>query len=206
MSTSSSSQRERAVAQLRARGLVRASEMREIGVTATTIARLERDGVAVRLARGVYQLADAPLGLQHTLALASKLVPSGVICLTSALAFHELTDQIPAKVWMAIGQKDWKPSFDYPPVRFIRSPAPRDDPDTERHAIDNVSVPVFSVARTIADLFRYRKKVGLNTALEGLREALMQKKATPAEIAQHAADAGVWKILEPYLTAMVSHA
>ena len=199
------SQRERVVAHLRATGMSRLSELTAEGITAATVSRLEREGVLVRLARGLYQMADASLDVNHTLAETSKLVPKGVVCLTSALAFHGLTDQIPPKVWIAIGPKEWRPTFEYPPVRFARFSGPRLLLGVENHIIDGVSVPIFGVAKTVADLFRYRQTIGVNVALEGLREALRQKKASPSEIAREAADAKVWKIMEPYMSALRSH-
>ena len=199
------SQRNRAVAHLQATGMSRLSELTAVGITAATVSRLERDGVLVRLARGLYQMADASMDVNHTLAETSKLVPKGVVCLTSALAFHGLTDQIPPKVWIAIGPKEWRPKFEYPPVRFARFSGPRLLLGVESHIIDGVSVPIFEVAKTVADLFRYRQTIGVNVALEGLREALRQKKASPSEIAREAADAKVWKVMEPYMSALTSH-
>jgi predicted transcriptional regulator of viral defense system len=133
-------------------------------------------GAITRLARGLYQLADADVDANHTLAEASKLVPKGVICLTSALAYHGLTDQIPARVWLAIGPKDWRPRLTYPPMRFAHYPAEQLESGVERHGIDGVSVPIFSAAKTVADMFRYRRTVGLRVAIEGLREALRERK------------------------------
>jgi predicted transcriptional regulator of viral defense system len=101
-----SSQRDRAVGLLKKRGIVRLKELISQGVTAATISRMEREGAVLRLARGLYQLPDAAVDTHNSLALAAKLVPKGVMCLSSALVFHELTDQIPAKIWMAIGPKD----------------------------------------------------------------------------------------------------
>ena len=200
------SQRELAVAHLGATGMARLSELMAQGVTASTVSRLEREGVLMRLARGLYQLADASLDVNHTLAEAAKLVPKGVICLTSALAFHGLTDQIPPKVWMAIGPKEWRPRIAYPPIRFARFSGLRLQQDVGHHVIDGVSVPIFGVAKTIADLFRYRHTLGVNVALEGLREGLRQRKATPSEIARQAIDAKVWIFMEPYVSALTSHA
>ena len=193
------------MAHLQAAGMSRLSELTAKGITAATVSRLEREGVLLRLARGLYQLADASLDVNHTLAEASKLVPKGVICLTSSLAFHGLTDQIPPKVWMAIGPKDWHPTFVFPPGRFARFSGPRLRLGGEHHLVDGVSVPIFGVAKTVADLFRYRQTVGVSVALEGLREALRQKKASPSEIAKEAVDAKVWKIMEPYMSALTSH-
>lgn len=196
------SQPDRALALLRQSGLTRLSEFRRAGITAATISRLEATGAITRLARGLYQLADADVDANHTLAEASKLVPKGVICLTSALAYHGLTDQIPARVWIAIGPKNWRPRLTYPPMRFAHYPAEQLKRGVERHRIDGVSVPIFSAAKTVADMFRYRRTVGLRVAIEGLREAIRERKATPAEIARHANDGGVWKTMEPYVSAL----
>lgn len=197
-------QRGRTFTFLKSKGMARLSELIAEGVTASTVSRLEREGAIVRLARGLYQLPDASIDAHHTLAEVAKLVPNGVICLTSALAYHELTDQIPAKVWIAIGSKDWRPNFRYPPARFAHFPNNYLRNGVERHVIDGVNVPIFGVAKTIADLFRYRRTVGINIALEGLREALRKRKATPAQIAKYASDARVWKTMEPYVNALTT--
>ena len=118
-------QQDRAGALLKQRGMVRLAEFRAKGVTAATISRLERAGAVVRLGRGVYQLPDAAVDAHHVLAEASKRVPKGVICLVSALAFHDLTDQMPARVWMAIGPKAWRPRIEYSAIRFVRFPKKR---------------------------------------------------------------------------------
>lgn len=195
-------QHDRALALLRRNGITRLAEFQQAGITAATISRLEAAGMISRLARGLYQLPDAPVDANHTLAEAAKLVPKGVICLTSALAFHELTDQIPARVWLAIGPKDWRPRRKYPPMRFAHFSIRQLKIGVEHHRIEGVSVPIFSVPKTVADLFRYRRTVGINVAIEGLREAIRQRKATPGEIARHAAEAGVWKVMEPYMSAL----
>lgn len=195
-------QRDRALALLRQGGLVRLSEFRQTGITAATISRLEAAGTISRLARGLYQLPNATLGANHTLAEASKLVPKGVICLTSALAYHELTDQLPARVWLAIGPKDWRPRLKYPPMRFAHFSIKQLRTGVELHSIEGASVPIFSITKTIADLFRYRRLVGINIAIEGLREAIRQRKATPGEIARSATEGGVWNVMEPYMSAL----
>ena len=115
-----STQRSQALVLLKRRGMVRLAEFGEAGITATTVSRMERAGEVVRLARGLYQLADADLDPQQSLAEAARLVPKGVICLASALALHGLTDQMPPKVWIAIGRKDWRPRVSYPPMRVAR--------------------------------------------------------------------------------------
>lgn len=197
-----STQRDRALKLLNARGMVRLSEFRRAGITATTISRLDQAGEITRLARGLYQLPNAELDANHTLAEAAKLVPKGVICLTSALAFHDLIDKIPSKVWMAIGSKDWRPTITHPPLRFARFPPSLLRKGIEVHEIEGTAVRIFGVAKTLADVFRYRNTVGVSIAIEGLRSALRARKTTAAELARHAADGGVWKVMEPYVSAL----
>lgn len=198
-------QRERALALLQSRGMMRLRELDDAGITAATVSRLEREGVIVRLARGLYQRADAPIDQQHTLAEVAKLIPKGIVCLTSALAFHGLTDQLPARVWVALGRKDWRPRIVYPPVRVVRFTGDRLSTGVEHHIIEGIPVAIFGVAKTIADLFRYRRTVGEAVVVEALREALRQRKATPAEIARFAEQAHMGKVMQPYLTTLTSH-
>jgi predicted transcriptional regulator of viral defense system len=199
-------QRTHALALLKRRGLTRMVEFEQAGITATTISRMEQAGDVMRLARGLYQLPDAVLDAQQALAEVSRLVPRGVICLASALAFHGLTDHMPPKVWVAIGRKDWRPRLTYPPVRIARFSDELLSRSVERKKIAGTPVPVFSVAKTVADLFRYRRTVGDAIAIEGLRQALRQRKATPAAIAREAEATGVWATMEPYVMALTSDA
>ena len=198
-------QRDCALEMLRDRGIVRLSEFKAAGITAATIGRMREDGDVVRLGRGLYQLPDAPLDVNHSLAEAAKRVPKGVICLTSALAFHELTDQLPRSVWLAIGKNDWSPTDDETSLRIVRFTDKLLKEDVETASIEGVPVKVFGVAKTIADCFRHRRSVGQSIALEGLQEALRQRKATPAEIAHSAANGGVSTIVRPYLEALTAN-
>jgi predicted transcriptional regulator of viral defense system len=161
-----STQRSRALALLKRRGMTRLAEFGEAGITATTVSRMAQAGEVVRLARGLYQLPDAALDPQQSLAEAARLVPMGVICLASALAFHGLTDQMPPKVWIAIGRKDWRPRVTYPPIRVARFPDDLLHRGVERKKIVGTPVPVFGVAKTVADLFRYRRTVGDAIAID----------------------------------------
>lgn len=201
-----STQRDQALALLKQRGITRLAELQTAGVTSTTVNRMERAGELVRLARGLYQLPDADLDPHQSLAEAARLVPKGVICLASALAFHGLTDQMPPKVWIAIGRKDWRPRVTYPPLRVARFSDEQLRRGVERKKIAGTAVPVFGVAKTVADLFRYRRTVGELLALEGLRQTLRQRKATPAQLAREAQAAGVWHTMQPYLMALTSDA
>lgn len=197
-------QRDQAKEMLRDRGIVRLSEFKTAGITAATIGRMRNDGEVIRLARGLYQLPDAPLDANHSLAEAAKRVPKGVVCLTSALAYHELTDQLPRSVWLAIGKNDWSPQ-DEPALRVVRFTDALLAEGVETTSIEGVPVKVFGVAKTIADCFRHRRSVSQSVALEGLQEALRQRKATPAEIARSAASGGVSTIVRPYLEALTAN-
>lgn len=198
----SSTHRDRIIEVLGRRGMARLSELKQAGVTATSVSRMEREGSIIRLGRGLYQLPDAPFEEHHALAEAAKLVPRGVVCLVSALAFHELTDRIPNRVWMAIGKNDWRPRLSYPPIRFVRFAADSLSRNIDTTAIEGVEVRLTRPARTVVDLFRYRRTVGEDLAIEGLREALRTRKATPAEIHELAVEARRWRTIRPYLEAM----
>ncbi|WP_245258051.1 type IV toxin-antitoxin system AbiEi family antitoxin domain-containing protein [Rhodomicrobium vannielii] len=207
-------QQDRAIALLAERGMAKLSEFTASGITAATISRMKERGLILQLSRGLYQLPDAPLDGNHSLAEAAKRVPKGVICLVSALAYHELTDTIPRLVWIAIGARQKKPVVKTPPLNIVRFGQMVFSTGIEEHMIEGVRVRIYSPAKTVVDLFRYRQREGrryksspgINPVLEGMREALRQRKATPADIARYAMEAGVWSNLRPYLEAMTSHA
>ena len=174
------------------------------GIGPETLARLVRDEAVVRPSRGLYQLPDPPEHAAHTLAEASILVPNGVVCLISALQFHELTLQTPSAVWMAIERTAWKPRIDSPPIRFVRFPRSALIEGVARHRIERINVPITIPPRTVVDCFRYRHKIGLDTATEGLREALRRHLCTPDDLWQYARKARVWSVMRPYVEAMVT--
>ena len=185
--------------------MLRLVELRKAGVTAATMSRMVRAGEVIRLSRGVYQLPDAELDPNHSLAQAAKQVPKGIVCLVSALAFHGLTDQLPSKVWIAIGSKQWAPQRNQMPIRIVRFTDTLLSEGYETHVIEGVAVKVFGVAKTVADCFRHRGKVGLSVAIEGLQQALRQRKATPAEIVREAGKGGVSTVIRPYLEALTAN-
>lgn len=184
------------------RTMARAHEILMEGVTATTLARAVEDGKVLRVARGLYQLPDSEIDPDISLAEVSKRIPRARICMVSALAFHGLTDQVPRKVWIAIGAKDWEPKIDFPHIRIVRFRQPYIDYGIEQHVISGVSVPVYSVVKSLADAFRNPKLVDRSVAIESLRSAIEQRKASPSDIAQAAMDCGAWKVMRPYLEAM----
>lgn len=198
-------QREKMIQLLEDRTMARASEMQVAGIAASTIARAVENGDVVRAGRGLYQLPGSEMDAEATLAEASKRVPKGTICMISALAYHGLTDQMPRKVWMAIGAKDWEPSIGYPPLRIIRFRSPYLEYGIERHVISGVDVPIYSIPKSLADAFRNPKLLDRSVAIECLRNAVTRRKATPVAIVEAARDCGAWKRMQPYLETITSN-
>ena len=202
--TAAADQRSRALALLKSKGMLRLKDFAARGIGAETLARLLRDKAVIRRARGLYQLPEAELETTHTLAEAALLVPKGVVCLISALQFHRLTLQMPSAVWMAIERTAWRPKIEYPVIRFVRWSAPALQQDIVKQRIEGVDVRLTNPAKTIVDCFRYRNKVGIDVALEGLREVLRQRRVTPDDLWERARAARVWSVMKPYLDATIS--
>ena len=183
---------------------MRRSELGDAGVHPETLSRLVEDGILIRVTRGLYQLTDAETTAAHHLAEVAKLMPKGIICLVSALQFHDLTLQMPSRAWVAIGAKARKPKIEYPAIRVVRFGGLALSLGVEVHSIDGVSVPIFNPAKTVVDCFRFRKHVGFDMALEGLHSVMRSEKAKPAEIVQYARDTRIWSILRPCLESVVA--
>ena len=196
-----STQRAQALDLLGARSMMRLKDFAAHGIGPETLARMVRDGIVVRPARGLYQLADGAADARRTLAEAAALVPKGIICLVSALQFHGLTLQMPSSVWMAIERTAWRPRIDYPAIRFVRFTGSALSEGIKRHRIEGVEVAITDPARTIVDCFRYRAKVGIDVAMEGLREGLRQRKATSDQLWRYATKARIWSTMKPYVEA-----
>jgi predicted transcriptional regulator of viral defense system len=185
--------------------MMRAGELRAAGIGPQTIARAVEDGELERISRGLYQRRDADIEENQILAEAAMRVPKGVIALTSALAFHGLTDQMPRRIWMAIGPSDWSPVKSYPPLRIVRFTHHYLGQGVEHHLIAGVNVPIYSVSKTLADTFRNPKLVDRSVAVEGLRAAIEKRKVTPSVIAEGAKAGGVWTTMRPYLEALTAN-
>jgi len=205
MLSARNSQKAKLSSLLEARAMMRAQDLRKAGISAQTIARAVENGEIERISRGVYQKHGAEIEENQILVEAAMRVPKGVIALVSALAFHGLTDQMPRRVWMAIGTSDWTPVQSYPPLRMVRFTQAYLRQGIEHHSIAGVEVPIYAIPKTLADLFRNPRLVDRSVAVEGLRAALQQRKATPSAIAQGAKAGGAWKIMRPYLEALTSN-
>lgn len=198
-------QKENLIKLLEGGAILRANELRAQGVNAATITRAVKTGEVVRVARGLYQLSDSSPEAASTLAEASKRVPKGVICLMSALAYHGLTDQMPRKVWIAIGARDWQPKIEYPPLRVVRYRSPYLEYGVERHLISGVTVPIYTIPKTLADAFRNPRLVDRSVAIESLRNAIVERKSSPAEISKAAIACNAWKRMRPYIETVTAH-
>ena len=198
------SQGTRALDLLKNKGMLRLKDFIAEDITPETLARLVRDKQVLRPARGLYQLPDTQIDAAHTLVEASVLVPKGIVCLISALQFHELTLQMPSAVWMAIERTAWRPTSSYPPIRFVRFSGWAMTEGVERYPIQSRQVPITNPARTIVDCFRYRNKIGIDIAMEGLREGIRRRKCTPDQLWQYAKTARVWTVMRPYVEAVTA--
>lgn len=199
-------QKERALGLLRTKGMLRLKDFIAKDIEPETLARLVRSGQVVRPARGLYQLSDASVDATHVLAEAAALVPKGIVCLISALQFHGLTLQMPSAVWMAIERTAWKPTISYPSVRFVRFSGWAMTEGVERYPVQSRKLPITNPARTIVDCFRYRNKIGIDVAMEGLREGIRKRKCTPDELWRFAKKARTWTIMRPYVETVVANA
>jgi len=185
-------------------GMARLHELKAAGIPETVVARLTQAGRVVRLARGLYQLPNADLQTSHTLAEVAKIVPKGVICLISALVYHELTLQLPPFVWVAIEVHTRRPKHRYPPMRFVRFSKNGLIEGVEQHMIESVPVKITSPARTIVDCFRFRNKIGVDIAISAMREALRKRVCTPDDIISHARSLRILSVVKPYLEVMTT--
>jgi len=183
-------------------GVLRPRDLNAYGISREHLRRLHARGQLRRLGRGLYMLPDADLTEHHTLAEACKRVPNGVVCLLSALRFHELTTQAPFEVWLAIGEKAWRPRADYPPLRIVRFSGVALAAGVEEHVVEGVSVKVYCPAKTVADCFKYRNKIGLDVALEALRDCRRRRKCTNDELWHYAEICRVANVMRPYLEAI----
>ena len=184
---------------VRTRGLLHTRDVVALGVPSVVLTRLVRTGQLERTGRGVYALPDTSIGAQRSLAEVSLRVPRGVVCLLSALRYHEIGTQAPFEVWLALPPGVAVPRVASPALRVMRMSGEALTAGIDRVRIDGVKVPVFNAAKTVADCFKFRNKIGLDVAMEALREAWMGKKVTMDDLWRYAAVDRVGKIMRPYM-------
>jgi predicted transcriptional regulator of viral defense system len=193
---------DRVLALVRRRGVLRPRDLARHGIPREHLVRLHRQGLLERPSRGIYVLADAEPTEHQSLAEACKRVPHGVVCLLSALRFHAMTTQAPFEVWLAIGAKARLPKVACPPLRVVRFSAQALTSAIEKHRIGGVEVRVTSPARTVVDCFKYRNKIGVDVALEALRDFRRQKKGAMDELYRTAQNRHMAIVMRPYLESL----
>lgn len=201
--TGSGSKLDEAARLVRSRGVLRPRDLVKHDIPSDYLDRLYRRGVVERVGRGVYAWPNADVTEHHSLAEATRFVPGGVVCLISALQFHGLTTQIAHEVWLAIPNKAWAPKVNRPRVRIVRYSGAALMAMVEEYTIERVPVRVYSPAKTVADCFKYRNKVGLDVALEALRDCWRQKRATMDELWAAARVCRMANVMRPYLESLV---
>ncbi|MBM4047754.1 MAG: transcriptional regulator [Planctomycetes bacterium] len=185
-------------------GIIRPSDFRDAGIPTVYLTRLCEKRVLERVGRGLYRLVDMDVTERHGLAEAAKRIPNGVVCLLSALVFHDLTDENPFEVWVAIDMKAWRPKVEYPPVRFCRFSGAALTQGIEQHRMEGVAVQVYSPEKTLADCLKYRNKIGLDVAVKALRRYLSRRgKMRLGELMRFARVCRVEKLMRRYVEAVL---
>ena len=185
----------------REQGILRTRDLGKTGIPRIVLTRMCKSGLLKRLNRGLYTLPDADLTENHSLAEAARRIPHGVICLLSALRFHGLTTQSPPQTWMAINAKARKPRVPAMPLKFVRFSGQAWSYGVEAHRIENVQVNMTSPAKTVADCFKYRNKIGLDVAMEALRDYRRARRSRD-ELWRAATACRVTAVMRPYMEAL----
>jgi predicted transcriptional regulator of viral defense system len=184
-------------------GVLRPRDLKGHGIARTYLRQAVQSGLLRRSGRGVYTLPDLLTEHQSVMEVCAR-VPGGVVCLLSALAFHNFTTQLPPEVWLAIGEKARKPRLEYPLLRVVRFSGKALSEGVEARRVGGATVRVYCPAKTVADCFKYRNKIGLDVAMEALRECWRERKATMDELWKYAQICRVANVMRPYLEAMVA--
>ena len=194
--------REKVLQIARRQGVLRPFELDHYGIPRVILRRMEASGQLITVSRGLYSLPD-PKVTEHRAAVeVSKKIPRGTICLLSALRFHGLTTQNPREIWIAIGEKARRPKLETPPLRVVRFSTATLEAGVENHVEEGVMIRVFNPAKTVADCFKYRNKIGLNVALEALHEAWSGRRCTSQELWKYAELCRVANVMRPYLESL----
>jgi len=201
---STSIHRDKAMEVVRRQGVARTRDFDAAGVPRVYLKRLRDEGRLLQIGRGLYKSADVESAAASSLAEASRAAPRGVVCLLSALQFHQLTTQTPRAVWMLFSPKDWSPVSPPVAMRVVRASGRALTAGVETHVIDEVPVPITSPAKTVVDSFKYRNKIGLDVAVEALRDFMKSSKGRRQlnDLWAYAEIDRVQKVIRPYLEAL----
>jgi len=187
-------------------GLIRARDVEAEGLHTQALTRLVRAGKLQRASRGRYRLPDPDYEIteHHGLVLGASAAPKGIVCLLSALQFHEIGTQLPRQLWMALPPKTREAVIDYPPMRFVRMSGDAYSTGIDEHTLEGQMVRVYDVAKTVVDCFKFRNKIGMDVALEALTESWRERKLDLNLVAKYARICRVWNVMRPYLEATTS--
>lgn len=180
-------------------GIMRSSEAREHGIHPQTLSRMLDAGHLLKEERGLYRLPDIQYSGDPDLIQIAKLVPRGVICLISSLSFHHLTTQIPSAIWIAIRQDMKKPKINHPPIEVVWLSGDAYSSGIKEHKLNGITVSIYNREKTVADCFKFRNKIGLDIAIEALREYLKQPNSDHDLLISYARIDRVKNLMEPYL-------
>lgn len=186
----------------RTHGLIRPRDLVAQGLPRVALTRLVRQGLLIRVGRGLYAIPDRPVSEHGSLAEIARKHPQAIVCLLSALRVHGLTTQSPFEVWLAIPNKARAPKMEYPPLRIVRFSGVSLTDGIEDHQVDGVTVRATNVARTVADCFKFRNKIGLDVALEALQEAWRAKRVSMDELWRYATLCRVANVMRPYMESL----
>ncbi|MCH8147777.1 MAG: AbiEi antitoxin N-terminal domain-containing protein [Planctomycetes bacterium] len=194
--------RERILALLKKRQILRARDLTSEGIPRSYLSRLVEEGVLLRSGRGIYFAADTDFTAFQSLAEVAQRIPHSVICLLSALQVHELTTEMPHEVWIAISRTARIPKVDYPAVRAVRFSDTAFKYGVEKHNVGKTEIQVYSAAKTVVDCFKYRNKIGIDVATQALRDCWQQRKATMDELWEAAKVCRMSNVMRPYMESM----
>jgi predicted transcriptional regulator of viral defense system len=184
------------------KGMLRPSDLDEFGVPRVVLTRMTAKGQLEKTGRGIYRLPDSQGSEHESLATIATKVPQAVFCLLTALQFHGLTTQLPRQVWIAMPRGSHAPKIDYPPIKMVQFAGEAYSEGIEVLERDQVKLRVYCVAKTVADCFKHRNKIGLDVALEALKDARSQKKASADDLWRFARICRVANVMRPYLEAV----
>lgn len=184
------------------KGLARPKDLETHGITRAQLSRLVNRGLVLRQGRGVYVAARHALTAEHTLAHVATRVPEGIFCLLTALRLHGLTTQSPAEVWIALPEKARRPRLDYPRLRIARFSGEALTEGIEQRRAEGVTLRVYSAAKTVTDCFKYRNKIGIDVAVEALRDFSRKHRGGATDLARFARICRVSRVMQPYLDAI----
>jgi predicted transcriptional regulator of viral defense system len=199
----SRTQREQLIELFESTPILKSREIVEHDIDPKTVQRMVASGEVQRIGRGIYARPDLEPESHHSLVEAQMIVDNGVVCVLSALSYHEIGTQTPRRVWIAVSRGTRLPKTTNHPIKVVTFSGEAFSEGIEEHEIEGLTVRVYSVAKTVADCFKYRNKIGTDVALEALREALQTRKATADEILHYADICRVRNVMMPYLESVL---